>query len=191
MVLHLTIVPVFNQTINTEACGSYPWNGQTYYNSGIYVDSFQTNNGCDSIVTLDLTVHPITSITLDSTVYDNFIWNGIVYTSSGTYTQNFSSVHGCDSTVTINLIMNFTGFLEDHFTEFVLYPNPANDQITINAEISLMGKTYLVYDHVGKIVLKGSFESASASLYLSNFSNGIYTLQIDGQGRRIFVVRKE
>ena len=87
--------------------------------------------------------------------------------------------------------MNFTGFHEYDFTELVLYPNPANDQITINATESLMGKTYLVYDHVGKIVFKGSFDKASASLSLSNFSNGIYTLQIEGQVRKTFVVFKK
>jgi hypothetical protein len=190
VILNLTIAPAINQNLNAEACGSYPWNGQNYFNSGIYVDTFQTINGCDSIVTLDLTVHPIDAISIDSTVFDSFNWNGTIYTSSGTYTQFFTSAFGCDSSVTINLTVSQSGLAEE-VKQFSIYPNPAKDQITINGDVSLIGKIYLVFDQVGKVVYKGSIDKASTLLSVTNFSNGVYTLQIDGQCRKTFVVSKE
>ena len=39
------------------ACDSAVWNSITYDSSGLYVDTLQTINGCDSIVTLDLTIN--------------------------------------------------------------------------------------------------------------------------------------
>ena len=154
------------------------------------VDTFQTINGCDSIVTLDLTVHPIDAISIDSTVFDSFNWNGTIYTSSGTYTQFFTSAFGCDSSVTINLTVSQSGLAEE-VKQFSIYPNPAKDQITINGDVSLIGKIYLVFDQVGKVVYKGSIDKASTLLSVTNFSNGVYTLQIDGQCRKTFVVSKE
>jgi sugar lactone lactonase YvrE len=190
VMLNLTIFPVFTQNVSDETCGSYTWNGQSIFTSGIYTDTLQTLNGCDSIVTLNLTIHPITSITLDSAVVDSFSWNGMVYTSSGTYTQFFTSAFGCDSTVTINLTVSQSG-LSEEVKQFSIYPNPAADHIIINTDLSLIGKTYSVFDQVGKVVYKGSIDKASHSLSVTNFSNGVYTLQIDGQGRKTFVVRKE
>lgn len=190
IVLNLDYSTTFNQSISEEACGSFGWNGQTYFSSGTYLDTLQTINGCDSIVSLDLTVHPIEAISLDSTVFDSFNWNGTVYTTSGTYTQFFTSSFGCDSSVTINLTVLQSGLAEE-VKHFGIYPNPATDQITINTDVSLIGKTYLVFDQAGKVVLKGSINSTSTSLSVSNFSNGVFNLQIEGQGRKTFVVRKE
>jgi hypothetical protein len=190
IVLNLDYSTSFNQSISEEACGSFGWNGQTYFSSGTYLDTLQTINGCDSIVSLDLTVHPIDAISLDSTVFDSFNWNGTVYTTSGTYTQFFTSAFGCDSSVTINLTVLQSGLAEE-VNHFGIYPNPATDQITINTDVSLIGKTYLVFDQAGKVVLKGSINTTSTSLSVSNFSNGVFNLQIEGQGRKTFVVRKE
>ena len=47
-----------NEIVNSEnftVCDSLLWNGNTYYASGLYIDTLQSYNGCDSIVTLDLT----------------------------------------------------------------------------------------------------------------------------------------
>ncbi|WMX16944.1 SBBP repeat-containing protein [Aureispira sp. CCB-E] len=43
-------------SISATACGSYTYNGQTYTNSGVYMDTLTNAGGCDSIVTLNLTI---------------------------------------------------------------------------------------------------------------------------------------
>ena len=43
-------------TTNTDSlvgCDSAIWNGNVYDTSGIYIDTLQTINSCDSIVTMD------------------------------------------------------------------------------------------------------------------------------------------
>jgi hypothetical protein len=113
-------------TINENACGSFPWNGQTLWTSGVYIDSLQSAAGCDSVVLLNLNVYPIYAIVMDSTVLDAFTWNGIDYATSGSYTQFFTSVNGCDSSVTINLTIEDSG-LNENTTSYLAYPNPVND----------------------------------------------------------------
>ena len=62
------------------ACDSAVWNGNTYYTSGIYIDTLQTSLGCDSVVTMDMTinysiatndslVHAIVQFGMDGTYY--------------------------------------------------------------------------------------------------------------------------
>ena len=43
-------------------CDSYTWEGITYNMSGTYIQTLNTANGCDSIVTLDLTIYNSPSV---------------------------------------------------------------------------------------------------------------------------------
>tara|TARA_B110000858_G_scaffold120937_1_gene138029 strand:+ start:309 stop:3977 length:3669 start_codon:yes stop_codon:yes gene_type:complete len=56
--LDLTITNSSITTNNQNICfsGSYIINGNTYYTSGIYIDTLTSSNGCDSIVTTNLTI---------------------------------------------------------------------------------------------------------------------------------------
>ena len=47
--------PIYVTEIQSD-CDSVVWNGTSYLNSGIYTDSLQTVDGCDSIVTLDVDI---------------------------------------------------------------------------------------------------------------------------------------
>ena len=56
--LNITILPsVIGDTIILTACDSAEWNGNIYNSTGFYVDTLQTINGCDSIVTMDMTIN--------------------------------------------------------------------------------------------------------------------------------------
>lgn len=59
--LHLNILPPLSTILDesiTEGA-TYIWKGQTYSEKGTYTQSFTTDEGCDSIVTLNLTVNPL------------------------------------------------------------------------------------------------------------------------------------
>ncbi|MFM7006545.1 MAG: lectin-like domain-containing protein [Flavobacteriales bacterium] len=62
----VTILPAYQTTIQDTLCdgGPFIYNGQSYTQSGIYVDSSQTVSGCDSITTLQLVIsqEPVFSI---------------------------------------------------------------------------------------------------------------------------------
>ena len=86
------------------ACDQYVWNGTTYTETGIYIDTIPSQAGCDSIVTLTLTINR--SITTEQTevACDSYTWtDGKTYTESGTYYQYLQAVHGCDSIVVLHL----------------------------------------------------------------------------------------
>lgn len=59
--LNLTVNPTLSSTFNESICQGdiYPFFGQNLSASGIYSQTLQTSNGCDSIVNINLTVLPI------------------------------------------------------------------------------------------------------------------------------------
>ena len=105
------IVRLFNcialSSQTQSACSSYTLNGQTYTNSGTYIQNLTNSAGCNFTLTLNLTISQPTADTLnETTCSSSYTLNGQTYTSSGTYIQNLSNAAGCDSTVTLNLIIN-------------------------------------------------------------------------------------
>ena len=92
-------------TISDTTCNVVTFNGETFYNSGNYIQTLESQAGCDSIINLNLTINPIDStITQSSCV--TYSLNGISYTNSGLYHQNYSSFSGCDSVYTLNLTID-------------------------------------------------------------------------------------
>jgi hypothetical protein len=87
--------------------------------SGIYVFSYITNHGCDSIITFNLTVNPTydlkgTIIICDSELpytYRDTIFD--VGTLSGNFVFNRKTVNNCDSITTLTLTVNPTYNLKD------------------------------------------------------------------------------
>ncbi|MEY2738747.1 MAG: hypothetical protein RL259_656 [Bacteroidota bacterium] len=58
--LNLVVTPPISSTINTSICpgSSYSFNGFTYTTGGTYSQTFQTQNGCDSIVYINILMLP-------------------------------------------------------------------------------------------------------------------------------------
>ena len=89
------------------ACDEYIWNGTTYTETGIYIDTIPSQAGCDSIVTLHLTINKSEYVEEIVTACDSYTWtDGKTYTKSGTYYQYLQTIHGCDSTVVLHLTIN-------------------------------------------------------------------------------------
>ena len=79
-----------------------------YDTSGIYVDTLQTELGCDSIVTMDLTVNYSIATNDSEVACDSTIWNGNVYDTSGIYVDTLQTSSGCDSIVTMDLTIHYS-----------------------------------------------------------------------------------
>ena len=67
------------------ACDEYIWNGTTYTETGIYIDTISSIAGCDSIVTLHLTINKSEYVEETVTACESYEWHGEVYTESGVY----------------------------------------------------------------------------------------------------------
>ena len=110
--LILTINPPLTYEFDAYICTGTTYNFTEKYPaltlSGKYVDTLQTEQGCDSIVTLNLTVSEKIDIQLYDTVCqgESFFFEGKEYDKPGVYTLNYESVAGCDSIVTLNFTWN-------------------------------------------------------------------------------------
>lgn len=130
------------------------------------------------------------------------------YSGTGTSTLSISNVTmgnnnqpfrciittpGCvdTSNVAVLTVINNAGVNEELTSNIVIYPNPSNDKLTVSVDETIIGKEYSIFDQVGKLVSKGSLINANTTLFLNGLSNGIYTLQIEGKGRKTFVIQKQ
>jgi hypothetical protein len=73
---------------------------------------------------------------------------------------------------------NKLGISELQINQLQLYPNPAQETITIKSDMNLNGKEYCIFDFVGKSVLKGKFSDDIKSVSVSELNNGVYILTI-------------
>lgn len=80
----------------------------TYYFSGIYLDTLTTANGCDSIVTTNLTVNPSSQFFQNLTICDgqSVTVGSNTYTLPGIYLDTLVAANGCDSIITTVLGVN-------------------------------------------------------------------------------------
>ena len=147
-------VPVTVEVV-VSACDSYDWNGQTLTASGDYTQSFSSDLGYDSVVTLHLTIHPSVTSEFSETAYDSYTWNGVTYEESGNYTQNLQTVYGCDSVVTLHLTL--TVGIDDYNLGALMtvYPNPTTGVVNVqctmnNAEMGTV--KFHVYDAFGRLL---------------------------------------
>jgi len=118
--LTLTVYPSYNIPVSHEMCQgeSYDFFNETLTSSGTYMKTFQTANGCDSVITLTLTVHPLptaeitgpatlctdSSATLVAGPAASYLWStgdttqAIGVTAEGSYTVTVTGAHGCAAT---------------------------------------------------------------------------------------------
>ena len=110
--LTLNVNPHHNTELTATICeGSvYTENNFNVSEAGVYTQTLQTVNGCDSIVTLTLNVNPIFNTELSATICQGqaYTENGFNVSEAGVYTQTLTAVNGCDSIVTLTVSVNPT-----------------------------------------------------------------------------------
>lgn len=99
--LHLNIVNVFNNQTQAHICegDSFVFRGQTLTQAGIYTDTLQAVNGCDSIVSLQLDVILPDTSQMFLSGCGSLTYEGVIYNTSGVYLLQYPSVTTCDSFV--------------------------------------------------------------------------------------------
>ena len=85
---------------------SYQFQGSSYSNQGVYSDTLQNSNNCDSIVSLNLSVLPVfrDTIFVESCFGDVYIFRGNSLNISGYYSDTINASTGCDSIFILDLI---------------------------------------------------------------------------------------
>ena len=110
--IHLVVNPSYDYTFEEQICDgqSYITNGFNATTSGIYTQSLQSINGCDSILRLNLTVNPVYDTTIEASICqgDNYTQYGFNTSIAGVYVQNLYTIAGCDSIMHLQLSVNPT-----------------------------------------------------------------------------------
>jgi len=108
--LNLTVNPSPKKIINASICRgeTYSQFGFNQDTSGIYTQTYQSINGCDSTIILNLNVlSPDTNNIIGEICQGNtYTLNGFNENLPGFYTKHLQSSIGCDSTVNLTLIVN-------------------------------------------------------------------------------------
>ena len=106
-VLKLNVNPIYSDITTVAICEGkkYTFAGTKYDKAGIYTDTLQTINGCDSVSILNLIVNPTYKCTITASICkgDTYSFGGKDYTpkKATSYTKTFEAkLTGCDSTVT-------------------------------------------------------------------------------------------
>lgn len=107
LTLNLNIYFSKKHSLQETACDSFYWadTDSWYYQSGFYATTLSTQEGCDSLLTLNLTINEHDSTFQSATACDSYLWssNGQVYNASGRYIHPLQNQYGCDSTVVLDL----------------------------------------------------------------------------------------
>ncbi|PWA04361.1 T9SS type A sorting domain-containing protein [Flavobacterium psychrotolerans] len=61
---------------------------------------------------------------------------------------------------------------------FAIFPNPAQDRITIKTNNAIRGITYLIYDQMGRKFLNGTLNLAETVIDVNQLATGIYFIQM-------------
>jgi hypothetical protein len=200
----LTINSAYIFTQNSSICDgdSILFGGNWIASSGLYLDSYSTIYGCDSIYTLNLVVNPLplVSLTLDTIVCTiqgsiqlygespvGGVWSGTNVTgtsfdptglSVGNYPilYTYTDVNGCVANATDTITVTIcSGINKFETSDFNLYPNPAIDVIIISA-ISGFKQNAVI----AKLITTNSniLNSARISLNIKELEAGLYTIII-------------
>ena len=110
IVLTLSVNPIATTPLSATICSNetYNFHGRDLTQAGIYNDTLQTINGCDSVIILTLSVNPVYHDTINAAICEGGVYteNGFNESEAGTYTQNLQTINGCDSVIILTLAVN-------------------------------------------------------------------------------------
>jgi hypothetical protein len=196
----LTVLPAntFTQNITLCAGDSIAVGNNVYSAAGTYNDTIADMNGCDSLITTVVSINNVdvsVSVTgFGGTLNSNasgpntsWLWyncqdnTAIISATMQSYTPNANgnfavivTQNGCQDTSTCFNITN-VGVDEHNNGAFNLYPNPANNFVTIEAQ---SGAQIIIFDALGNQVDAVNTTSDRTDLSLQNYASGIYLVKV-------------
>lgn len=186
-------IEVIRTNLNMSICKGQSYNGHEV--SGTFTNTFLSQNGCDSIVTVKLTVHEPSYTTIDTSICEGNSFKG--YNLPGTYVENLTNQAGCDSILTIHLSVypvkttlitdticegnNFNGYtktgqyIENHKTVY-----GCDSTVTINLTVLTIPKTTIQHTICEGESYKGYTQSGTyTETYISkNNCDSIVTIEL-------------
>jgi hypothetical protein len=95
------------------------------------------------------------------------------------------------SALSILTVSGTVAINEINTPQLSVYPNPANSNITINVNPSLVGSIYYITDLLGKSVLSGKLQNETSEVNIDTLAKGMYLLNISGNSRNTLKIVKQ
>ena len=176
----ITNLPAGTYTVTVTDGNNCSWNSNVTIveSTPIAVSGIVSNNS------IDITVS-------GGTPGYTFLWSNGAITedlsnlSSGTYSVIVSDANGCTSTESFTV--DNVGLEQQHSIELQVFPNPAQEMVTILNSSAGIGNTYRISDCYGRNVAEGKLQTAETTFSIQALANGIYHLQL-GANTVSFVV---
>ena len=191
--LNLSINPVADTTIAAAICEGeiYYENGFMASREGTHTQILQTENGCDSVVTLNLTVYPAYQMGIGAIIHEGETYEeyGFDVNEEGTYTQILQTVNGCDSIITLNVVLSSLDEVEANDIKVNVYPNPANSYTVLEVH-GLKEQTMVnLFDIQGRKVREYVMNIGQETLRidLGDLPKGVYTITIGNMTKKLIV----
>ena len=105
-------------------------------------------------------------------------------TANGNYAV-ILSVSGCSDTSDCSLVSTIGIDEIKNSSEFIVYPSPATDFITITVNANLIGKSYFITDGAGKLVLTGKLTSEKSIVRVNELASGVYIIKILNRSKKL------
>lgn len=187
----LTLIQNFDRiTHQHDICNgqSFVFYGQTLTTSGIYTDTIQTPQTCDSIITLNLRVLQNSNTTIDTSILQGSNYtlpSGLATNIPGTYNDTLQNSNGCDSIITTNLsVINSIANLNNN-TYLQLSPNPTHSVVNLTVSSNLLGNDFVLTNVLGQIITIGRLQQNITAINTTNLSPGLYLVRVGSIVKRL------
>lgn len=74
---------------------------------------------------------------------------------------------------------------------FILYPNPAGNLFTVQANASVVGSNYRITDLMGKVMQYGSLNAETMQLDITGLAKGVYLFTMEGPAPKTLRIMKQ
>jgi hypothetical protein len=175
-------------TINQGVGGS--WNLIWSHYEGLSFGSYNIYRGTDP-----------TNISLLTTIQSNLNSYTDLTPPSGAVYYQIEVVNpvNCDPTKVMNYGVSRSNFVnngqigvqEIKDYPFSVYPNPTNNDITLQCTNELVGQTYSILDFMGKIILKSAISEVKQLIDLTEIAKGTYYLIINEDNSKVRKIIKQ
>ncbi len=189
-------------TLTATTCDEYVLNSVVYDSTGTYFQSFQTNEGCDSVLALHLTVNPLIASVQANVGVLEALPNGASYqwiacdsgnaAIAGANSQSYAPTTAGNFAVVVTLgncidtsncvFLNPVGLPEDKSDGIRMQPNPAAEWVQILSDDDI--HRIVIVDGLGRILWnEQGFPTAKTTVDVSRWPRGIYIVGIQTEDR--------
>jgi hypothetical protein len=117
--------------------------------------------------------------------FDPTLVSAGIYVITYTYTDNNNCSNTANDSIEATICTNIEN---SYLKEFVVYPNPANESITIINEGYMAGQntTVKIYDMLGALVYNEQMTSKLMLVNVQTFAKGVYTIVVESNEQRVY-----